>query len=77
MKLPVISGKEMAKFLAGLGFMQIGQRGSHVIFLKEIAGRRCKPVVPLHSELAPGTLLSIIKQAGMTRKEFMELYYKR
>ena len=74
MKLPIISGAEMAKFLANLGFKQIGQKGSHVIFLKEKDGKRYKPVIPLHNELAPGTLLSIIKQAGMTRKEFLELY---
>ena len=74
MKLPVISGAKMAKFLANHRFKQIDQKGSHVIFLKEKDGKRYKPVVPLHKELAPGTLLSIIKQAGMTRKEFLELY---
>ncbi|MBS3138186.1 type II toxin-antitoxin system HicA family toxin [Candidatus Woesearchaeota archaeon] len=29
--------------------------------------------VPLHKELAKGTLLSIIHQAGLTREEFMQL----
>ena len=77
MKLPVISGAEMSKFLVNQGFKQIGQKGSHVIFLKEKEGKRYKPVVPLHNELAPGTLLSIIKQAGMTRKEFVGLYTKK
>ena len=53
MKLPVISGAKMAKLLTSLGFKQIGQKGSHVIFLKEKDGKRYKPVVPLHKELAP------------------------
>jgi predicted RNA binding protein YcfA (HicA-like mRNA interferase family) len=75
MKLPVLSGFEVIKLLARLGFTQLGQHGSHVILIKEVEGRRLKPVVPLHKELAPGTLLSIIKQAGLTRDEFLALYH--
>ena len=29
--------------------------------------------VPNHREIAKGTLLAIIKQAGLTREEFMKL----
>ena len=77
MKLPVLSGLEVIKILSKAGFRQLDQHGSHVILIKEIEGRRLKPVVPLHKEVAPGTLLSIIKQAGLTRDEFLDLYSKK
>ncbi len=76
MKLPVLSGKEVVRLLSKAGFSPLGHEGSHVILLKDIDGRKLKPVVPLHRELHIGTLLSIIKQAGMTREEFMELHEK-
>ncbi|MBI2080058.1 type II toxin-antitoxin system HicA family toxin [Candidatus Micrarchaeota archaeon] len=77
MKLPVVSATEMIKILVKLGFRQLDQHGSHIIMLKEIEGRRLKPVVPFHKELAIGTLLSIIRQAGLTRDEFIKLYYEK
>lgn len=30
-------------------------------------------IVPNHTEIAPGTLMSILRQAGMTREELDEL----
>ncbi|MBI5223504.1 type II toxin-antitoxin system HicA family toxin [Candidatus Micrarchaeota archaeon] len=77
MKLPIVSGIEVIKILGKLGFRQLDQHGSHVILIKEAQGRKFKPVVPVHKELAPGTLLSIIKQAGLTRDEFINIYYGR
>lgn len=76
MKLPRVSGLEVIKILAKIGFGQLDQHGSHVILIKEVEGKKLKPVVPLHKELAVGTLLSIIKQAGLTRDEFIQLYTK-
>jgi len=32
-------------------------------------GIKIKPVVPQHPEIAKGTLLSILKQAGLTRAD--------
>ncbi len=75
MKLPILSGLETIKILARLGFKQLDQHGSHVILIKEVDGKKLKPVVPLHKELAPGTLLSIIKQAGLTRNDFINLHH--
>lgn len=76
MKLPVMSGLQAIKLLSKTGFRQLGMEGSHVIMIKESGGRKFKPVVPMHREIAPGTLLSIIKQAGMSREEFMQLFEK-
>jgi len=34
-------------------------------------------VVPLHREIDRGTLMSIIHQSGMTKKEFLKLLSER
>ncbi|MBI2576715.1 type II toxin-antitoxin system HicA family toxin [Candidatus Woesearchaeota archaeon] len=74
MKLPVLSGKELVKILCNeFGFTFLDQTGSHVILFGERDGIKRKPVVPQHSELAKGTLLSILKQAGIDRKSLEEV----
>jgi len=73
MKLPVISGKEVIKILCNtFGYKILGQEGSHVILYGERNGMKRKPVVPVHAELDKGTLLSILKQAGLTRQDLEE-----
>jgi predicted RNA binding protein YcfA (HicA-like mRNA interferase family) len=67
--LPVLSGADVVRTLGGVGFVQISQRGSHVKLRREIA----TVIVPLHRELAPGTLRSILRQAQMTVEEFIDL----
>ncbi|HLB47776.1 MAG TPA: type II toxin-antitoxin system HicA family toxin [Anaerolineales bacterium] len=65
-KLRRVSGREAIRALERLGFKQVRQRGSHVVLRK--ADRGC--VVPLHDELALGTLRGILRQAGVTVEEF-------
>lgn len=74
MKLPVLSGKTVIGALGRIGFLHVDQHGSHVILARTEATGRRKVVVPLHHELAKGTLLSIMKQAGMSRNEFLALF---
>lgn len=70
-KLPRVSGAEAIRALAKLGFAQVRQRGSHVV-LKRIDASGVKGcVVPLHAELATGTLRGVLKQAGVSVEEFM------
>jgi predicted RNA binding protein YcfA (HicA-like mRNA interferase family) len=68
-KLPVFSGSELIKLLERNGFVVIRTKGSHVSLRKD---EFCT-VVPLHNELAKGTLLGILKQCGMTREELEQL----
>jgi predicted RNA binding protein YcfA (HicA-like mRNA interferase family) len=68
--LPVVSGAEAIRALQRAGFQRVSQRGSHVK-LREPGGRTA--IVPLHRELAPGTLQSVLKQAGLTVDEFRTL----
>ena len=72
MKLPVISGVEAVKALRKIGYELDHQTGSHFILRhREEPHRRL--TIPNHKELAKGTLKSILKQAGITREEFIEL----
>jgi predicted RNA binding protein YcfA (HicA-like mRNA interferase family) len=49
-----------------LGFVVVRQRGSHIVMRRGAQG--C--VVPNHSELKTGTLIGVLKQAGVSEEEF-------
>jgi len=69
-ELPRISGAEAIKVFETLGFAMVRKRGSHVILRKQDKG--C--VIPVHKELAIGTLRSAIRQAGLTPNDFVNAY---
>lgn len=69
-KLRRVSGAEAIRALERLGFIQVRQRGSHVVLKKHSSEGDIGCVVPLHRELAIGTLRSILKQARVTVDEF-------
>ena len=71
-KLRRVSGQEAIRALERLGFVQARQRGSHVVLKKQTPEGEIGCVVPLHHELAIGTLNSILKQARITTEEFLE-----
>ena len=72
-KLKRVSGQEAIRSLQRLGFERVRQRGSHVVLKKETTEGEIACVVPLHDELAIGTLHGILKQAKITPEEFMEM----
>ena len=71
-KLPVVSGKQVIKALGKAGFYIHHQKGSHVTLRKE-AYHQVRVVVPVHQVVKKRTLRSIIKDAGLTVEEFVEL----
>jgi predicted RNA binding protein YcfA (HicA-like mRNA interferase family) len=71
-KLPRISGEEAIRALERLGFVRTRQSGSHVILKRQTPNGAVGCVVPLHSELAIGTLRNILRQAKITPEEFIE-----
>ena len=73
-KLPRLSGAEVIRVLERLGFVQVRQRGSHVILKKITDAGAVGCVVPLHSELATGTLRGILKQAQLDPETFMKTF---
>ena len=71
-KLPVLSGKDVVKALRKLHYELDHQTGSHMILRQRTEPFR-RLTIPNHNVVAKGTLLAIIKQAGLTRDEFFEL----
>jgi len=72
-KLPVLSGKEIAKVLSKLGYAHIRTRGSHMIFVRKISDGKKTIPVPNHKELAKGTLKAIMEQAGLKLEDLLNL----
>ena len=72
LKLRRVSGQEAIRALERLGFGKVRQRGSHVVLKKETPAAAVGCAVPLHRELAIGTLRGILRQARVTPDEFME-----
>ena len=71
-RLPVLSGQELCKALAKVGYRIDHQTGSHIILRMENPPHR-RLTVPKHKEIAKGTLRAIIRQAGLSRDELLKL----
>ena len=66
-KFPVISGTEIIKILERKGYVQMRTKGSHVrLYPPDFLPNARKVTVPLHKQLKTGTLLSIMKDTGLT-----------
>jgi predicted RNA binding protein YcfA (HicA-like mRNA interferase family) len=70
-KLPRISGRECVRALERAGFSVIRQRGSHIVMRRD--DPFAQVVVPDHREIHTGTLRDIIRDAGLTIDEFIDL----
>jgi predicted RNA binding protein YcfA (HicA-like mRNA interferase family) len=70
-KLGNISGRDAANAFQKAGWQPIGQVGSHLVLVKP--GVRANLSVPQHKELSVGTLRSLIRAAGMSVDEFLNL----
>ena len=69
-RLPVVSGDDCIRALGKIGYCVARTKGDHVRL--RCPGR--KPVtVPLHKELDPGTLKSILREAEVSVDEFVRL----
>jgi predicted RNA binding protein YcfA (HicA-like mRNA interferase family) len=71
-KLRRIFGEEAIRALEKLGFSVVRQRGSHVVHRKDGPSGAVGCVVPLHRELAIGTLQGILRQARVAVDQFLE-----
>jgi predicted RNA binding protein YcfA (HicA-like mRNA interferase family) len=69
-RLPVCSGQDAVRAFQRLGWQVDHQTGSHII-LRHPQMRRL--TVPNHRELAKGTLRALIREAGLTKEEFVSL----
>jgi predicted RNA binding protein YcfA (HicA-like mRNA interferase family) len=70
-----LPARKVIKVLSTLGFRIVRRHGSHVV-LKHADGRIT--VVPVHAgeKIGVGLLLKIIKDAKLTKEEFLKLLEK-
>ena len=69
-KRKVFSGESVCDLLRAHGFEAVRQRGSHRVMQKKEGASTITVPVPLHKELKPGTLGSIIRQSQLSRTLF-------
>ncbi len=70
-KYPILPPDRIIKALSKLGFEKISQKGSHVKY-KNIETQKTY-IIPLHKEIAKGTLKSILEQADVELEIFLNL----
>ncbi len=71
-KIPSLTPDKIIKLLEKKGFILNRVNGSHHIYYHLETKRRV--IVPLHKkELPKGTLIEILKQAGIGKEELMDL----
>ncbi|MBP9864139.1 type II toxin-antitoxin system HicA family toxin [Patescibacteria group bacterium] len=67
------SGSLVIKILtSSFGFLVVSQKGSHVKLQKNIRGTSIRTIVPLHRELAHGTLRGILRLAKIEYTDFLK-----
>jgi predicted RNA binding protein YcfA (HicA-like mRNA interferase family) len=69
-EIPHVSAAAVVRALERADFVFRSQRGSHRK-LRHPDGRTV--IVPMHRELAPGTLRSILRQAGLSSEQLRDL----
>ena len=70
-RLRVLSANQVCEILKKHGFVNTRQSGSHIIMRRKLTDRSITVPVPNHSEIARGTLKSIIQQSELPKSEFM------
>jgi len=70
-QLKLCSGVEAVRKFQKAGWSAVCQKGSHVMLTK--AGYQWTLSIPQHSELGPGLLRKLIRQADLTIEEFNKL----
>lgn len=66
-KFPLLPSPKVVAALKQVGFEPVSQKGSHLKLAKP--GRVV--IVPMHEEVARGTLKSILEQAGLELDDFL------
>jgi predicted RNA binding protein YcfA (HicA-like mRNA interferase family) len=71
-RLPVVSGKDLIKYLTKeKNFRVVRTSGSHAILRHNVISMPPLPI-PLHSEIAKGTLYNILNLIGLEVDEFIQ-----
>lgn len=69
-KYPVLPPNKIIKAMNKIGFEKCSQKGSHAKYINYQTGKIF--IIPMHSEIAKGTLKSILEQADIELEEFLK-----
>jgi predicted RNA binding protein YcfA (HicA-like mRNA interferase family) len=72
--LPVLRPRDVIKIFEHFGWQIARQRGSHIVLIKP--GNIATLSIPNHSEVARGTLRSLINKSGISIESFIEVSQK-
>lgn len=68
-KYPILPPSKVISILSKFGFIKVSQKGSHAKYKNIISGKIC--IIPMHDEVAKGTLKSILEQADIELDDFL------
>ena len=68
-QVPLLKPRDVTKIFKKFGWEVARSRGSHIILTK--VGNIATLSIPNHSEVARGTLRSLIDKSGLTIEEFL------
>lgn len=71
MRFPVVSGRAARRAFERLGFEFHHMSGSHAIMVRHEPPSVA--AIPMHVELKVGTLLGIMRRAGVERDDFLRV----
>ena len=72
-KVPSVNYPKVIHALQRAGFIVVRQKGSHIRLQKRIGEEVIRITVPTHKPLKRSTLSHIIKYAGLTVEDFINL----
>ncbi len=69
-KYPVLPPSKIISILSKFGFEKVSQKGSHVKYKNKITNAIF--IIPMHKEIAKGTLKGILEQANVELEDFFK-----
>jgi predicted RNA binding protein YcfA (HicA-like mRNA interferase family) len=70
-KLPVVSRRQLIRALQKFGSVEVRQKGSHVRRRNAADPQRQSVTIPLHDEIASGTLRHVLRDVRVTMEELI------
>ena len=71
-KIPSLNYDKVIKALQRDGWVIVRQKGSHIRLQKRVENDTLKIIVPAHKPIKGSTLAHILKQAGISLKDFLK-----
>ncbi len=68
-KYPVLPPQKIISILHEFGFVKVSQKGSHAKYKNYFTNKIY--IIPMHKEIARGTLKNILEQADITIEDFL------